>query len=130
MNTPLRLFPCCEYGVKHSKVVMQTQQRRIAQSDRNVQTLHHSLALEVQECRTFIEVAEMQLRLCHPQAAERALRNAERTYRSILRCWSQTENEQLRDSLQSELAILVKSLDHLRSTYEQFERLAFQATTH
>jgi hypothetical protein len=111
-------------------LVMLTSQPRTPRPDNDTRTLHHSLVLDIQECQTFIEVADVQLRFARPQAAERALRNAERTYRSIVRCWSHTENEQLRDSLQSRLAVLAKSLEDLRSKYEPFERGTFQATAH
>jgi hypothetical protein len=84
----------------------------------NPQTLHQCLLMDVRDCQTFIEAADEQLRLFHPQGAERALRNAERCYRSVLRGWSQVDRDEMRQTLEPQVAAITASLNVLRSRFD------------
>ena len=88
------------------------------------QSLHESILTyecmmtDLLQCNGFVEVAAVQLRLGNFHGVERALRNAERSYRANLRSWSNAQDEQLRNEFERRSAIIACRLKDISDAFD------------
>ena len=93
---------------------MSTLPSRIVPQCGGDKNLYQFFLVDLEECKTFINLVQTELELSHSQAAERAFRNADHSYRAILRFLSQPEYERLRDEIERRTSEVASTLEVLR----------------
>ena len=94
---------------------MSTLPSRIIPQRRGDKSAHQFFLMDLEECQTFIGLVETELELSHSQAAERAFRNADRAYRTIVRFLAEVEHAQSREEIEQRISDVGARLDGLRS---------------